>query len=337
MAIACFGEGHLLCLYPFNVFELSQLPFVHSLGSSAGVDVVSPYGYGGATYEGGGDDLQSTKESLKYALQSFFAQINVVSEFVREDLFTEHLTPRYDGERLVLQQNVAIDLKATPEERWLRYRPQIRKNVRHAEAAGLSVAIGDGEVFLEPFLETYYATMRRRHARDYYYFTRDKFRRLHDSLQPTGGLQYALASLQERVVSVQLVLLSADTMYAFLSGTDAAYFKLHSVELLTHRLVTWGHDRGYSSLVLGGGLIPGDGLFQFKRAFEPAGLVDFCVRRVVWNRKQYDLLVAEREEWEMEKSRTWRPQPSFFPTYRSDSTTEEPSPAENDVRADNEE
>ena len=332
MAIACLFEGHLLCLYPFNVFDLAQLPFAQQLGKFPGVDVISPYGYGGATYEGDGVDRQSAEESLEYALQSFFAQMNAVSEFVREDLFTEHLTPRHDGEHLVLLPNVVIDLKVALEERWSRYARKVRANVRRAEEAGLRVEIGNGESFLEPFLGIYYATMARQHAKDYYFFAREKFRHLHDSLQPNGGLQYALVFLKERVVAAELLLLSADTMYSFLSGTDASYFALRPADLLKHKIIAWGHDRGYSKLVLGGGLKPDDGLFQFKRAFEPRGLIDFYVRRVVWNKEQYDLLVTGREKWELSMYQRWQPEPGFFPAYRAESAIEEPGSPPWDAR-----
>src|SRR5664280_2946328 len=156
MAIACLFGGRLLSLYAFNVFDTVQLPFAQRLGNSPGVDVISPYGYGGATYEGDGVDRQTAEQSLEYALQSFFAQMNVVSEFVREDLFTEHLTSRHDGEHLVLQQNVVVDLRVAMEERWLRYASKVRANVPHAEKAGLRVEIGNGESFLEPFISIYY-------------------------------------------------------------------------------------------------------------------------------------------------------------------------------------
>jgi hypothetical protein len=79
--------------------------------------------------------------------------------------------------------------------------------------------------------------------------------------------------------------------------------------------------------VVGGGLKADDGLFQFKRKFEPLGLVDFQVRRVVWNREQHDLLVAARERWELEQGKTWRAEPDFFPAYRADSSTGAPREA----------
>jgi CelD/BcsL family acetyltransferase involved in cellulose biosynthesis len=331
MAIACLMDGRLLCLYPFNVFDLAQLPFVQQLGKSPGADVISPYGYGGPTYEGDGVDRLAAEESLGYALQSFFAQMGVVSEFVREDLVAEHMTPRHDGEHLVLQQNVVVDLKVALAERWLRYAPKVRRNVRRAEAAGLRVEIGSGESFLRLFLGIYYATMGRRHAKDYYFFAKEKLQRLHDSLQPNGEIQYALVYLQERVVAAELLLLAADTLYFFLGGTDASYFALRPADLLKHKVIAWGHDQGYSSFVLGGGLKPNDGLFQFKRKFEPHGLMDFYVRRVVWNRDQYDLLLAEREEWEVGQGRPWRPEPGFFPSYRAESASEEPGPPPSDA------
>jgi hypothetical protein len=52
--------------------------------------------------------------------------------------------------------------------------------------------------------------------------------------------------------------------------------------------------------------------------------MDFCVRRVVWNREQYNLLVATREKWEIDESRTWRPEPGFFPAYRAELLVDEP-------------
>jgi len=332
MAIACLLEGCLLSLYPFNVFDLAQLPFLQQLGRSPGVDVVSPYGYGGATYEGDGVDPQTAEESLKYVLQSFFTQMNVISEFVREDIFAEHLTPRHDGEHLVQQQNVVVDLQVAMEERWLRYAPKVRKNVRRAEEAGLRVEIGNSESFLEPFLGIYYETMKRRHANDYFFLAREKLQLLHDSLQPAGGLQYALVFLNERVVAAELVLLSVDTLYSFLGGTDAGYFALRPADLLKHKVIAWGHQQGYARFVLGGGLKPGDGLFQFKRAFEPGGLMDFCVRRIVWNNEQYDLLVTDREKWEVEQGRTWQPEPGFFPAYRAESAADEPGSPASDER-----
>jgi len=324
MAIACLLDGCLLCLYPFNLFHLAQLPFVQQLGSSPGVDIVSPYGYGGATYEGDGVDRQIAEESLEYVLKLFFTRMNVVSEFVREDIFSDHLTPRHDGERLVQQQNVVVDLQVTMEEHWLRYAPKVRKNVHRAEEAGLKVEIGNGESFLEPFLNIYYETMKRRHANDYFFLAREKLQLLHDSLQPVGGLQYALVFLQERVVAAELLLLSADTLYSFLGGTDADYFAQRPADLLKHKVIAWGHQQGYARFVLGGGLKQGDGLFQFKRAFEPGGLMDFCVRRIVWNNEKYDLLVTDREKWEVEQGRTWQPEPGFFPTYRAESAADEP-------------
>jgi CelD/BcsL family acetyltransferase involved in cellulose biosynthesis len=331
MAIACLLEGRLLSLYPFNVFDLAQLPFAQQFGTPPGVDVISPYGYGGATFEGDDADRKTAEQSLQYALQSFFAQMNVVSEFVREDLFAEHLTTRNDGEHLVQQQNVVVDLRISMEERWRRYAHKVRTNVHCAERAGLRVEIGDSADSLEPFLGIYRDTMKRRHAGSYYFFSREKFQLLHDSLQPHGELQYALVFLQESVISAALLLLSADTICCFLSGSDAGCFALRPAELLNHSVIGWGHDKGFESLVIGGGLKPNDGLFRFKRAFEPDGLKDFCVRCIVWNREQYDLLVAARGRWEMEQGRTWRPEPGFFPAYRAEPATEEPGSPRPDV------
>jgi hypothetical protein len=173
--------------------------------------------------------------------------------------------------------------------------------------------------------------MKRRHAGSYYFFSREKFQLLHDSLQPHGELQYELIFFQDQAISAELFLLSGDTIYSFLSGTDAAYFRMRPAELLKHKIIAWGHEQGYRSLVVGGGLRADDGLFRFKRKFEPRSPVDFWVRRVVWNREQYDLLVAARGRWEIEQGRTWRPEPGFFPMYRAEWGLDELASSQGDV------
>lgn len=322
MAVACLAGAHLLSLYPFNVLDLAQLPFARQFSDAPGVDVISPYGYGGATCE---DDAnrQGVEEALEQALSEFFVRMNVVSEFVREDLFQQHLIPRRDSERLVVQPNIVVDLRVSPEERWQRYSPKVRRYMCRAAEAGIRIRIGDADEYLEPFIDVYYGTMKRQNASGYYFFAKEDLRRLHDSLKPSGGIQYALASLEDRVISAQLLLFSTDTMYSFLSGTDETYFKLRPFEFLKQHVITWGHEHGYASFVLGGGLKPNDGLFQFKRKFEPRGLMDFCVRRIVWDRERYDSLVAAREAWEVDMGRVWRPEPDFFPAYRAHSMVEE--------------
>lgn len=322
MAVACFLDGRLLSLYPFNVLDLAQFPFALPVGVFPGVDIISPYGYGGATFEGASDERQIAEELLMRSLSSLYAEMNVVSEFVREDLFAERLIPRHDGECLVQQQNVVVDLQIPMDQRWLKYEKSLRWAIRRAERAGLTIRIGDSVDFLEPFVRLYHETMKRDHAREYYFFSLERFRHLHESLQPYGQIQVLLVYLDEQVISAELLLTSGDTIYSFLSGTDSAYFGLRPADLLKHETIVWGRERGYRHFVIGGGLKADDGLFQFKRKFEPHGLVDFHVRRVVWDSEQYEVLVRARRDWEKEQGRIWQPEPSFFPAYRVDSMPE---------------
>ena len=321
MAIACLAGHDLLSLYPFNVLDLAQLPFARHACAAPGVDVISPYGYGGATCE---DDCrrEQAEQAMHQALACYFLQLGVVSEFVREDLFRHHLISRSDGIHTVMQPNIVVDLTVSPEERWQRYSPNMRRYLRHAQEAGITVDISDGSEWLEPFIDLYYGTMKRQHASDYYFFSRGKLQHLHDALNCADGVRCVLASLNGQAISAQLLLMSADTMYSFLSGTDQTFFKLRPFEWLNHNVISWGHDNGYTAFVLGGGLKPNDGLFQFKRKFEPNGLVDFCVRRVIWNQERYDALVAARQAWEMGVGKTWMPEPTFFPRYRAPSVPE---------------
>jgi hypothetical protein len=260
------------------------------------VDVVTPYGYGGAFRTSDAD-----AGAFWGAFDAWAAEQGAVSELVRFSLFAERLLP-YPGEREPRLVNVVRDLEPAAEELWMDYEHKVRKNVGKARRSGLRVEVDETGARLDDFVRLYEHTLDRRGASARYRFPRAFFERIRDRL--AGQFVHAHVLDGERVVSSELALLSATSAYSFLGGTDAAAFELRPNDLLKVELMLWAREAGKRRFVLGGGQQPDDGIFRYKRSFAPHGLVPFEVGMRIFDADRYAELSRGRET-------------TFFPAYRS--------------------
>jgi Acetyltransferase (GNAT) domain len=284
-------EGSVL--YPFLLRDLRGEPF----GADA-ADVITPYGYGGAFFWGRDRDVVA--RAFWPTFDAWAAEQRVVSELVRLALFDEQLLP-YPGERKQRLVNVVRDLAPNPDELWMDCEHKVRKNVKKARRAGITVELDATGERLDDFLRLYEHTLERRDAPARYRFPREFFERLPDPHV------YAHARHDGEVVSSELVLLSQLNAYSFLGGTDSEAFDLRPNDLLKWELILWAKQAGKRRFVLGGGYGPDDGIFRYKRSFAPHGLVPFFTGSRVLEPELYDEL-TERAGGTGEGA--------FFPAYR---------------------
>jgi Acetyltransferase (GNAT) domain len=283
------SEGRALCavadgvLYPFLLRDDPA-------------DVVTPYGYGGAFRTGEAD-----AGAFWRAFDAWAAEEGAVTELVRLSLFPERLLP-YPGEREPRLVNVVRDLAPPAEELWMDYEHKVRKNVKKARRSGLAVEIDEVGARLDDLVRLYEHTLDRRGAAERYRFPRPFFERIRERLAGHFVLAHVLE--EERVVSSELVLLSATTAFSFLGGTDEAAFELRPNDLLKVELFRWAKDAGRRRFVLGGGQREDDGIFRYKRSFAPHGLVPFELGMRVFDTERYAELSGSRRT-------------EFFPAYRS--------------------
>jgi hypothetical protein len=281
-------------LYPFLLRDLRGEPF----GVDA-ADVVTPYGYGGAFFWG--RDRDAVAREFWPAFDAWAAERRVVSEFVRFALFEDELLP-YPGEREQRLVNVVRDLAPSVDALWMDCEHKVRKNVKKARRAGVTIEFDVAGARLDDFLRLYLHTLERREAPARYRFPRAFFERL-----PDGLCVYVHALHGDEVVSSELVLLSEHNAYSFLGGTDSDAFELRPNDLLKWELIRWAKDAGKHRFVLGGGHRPDDGIFKYKRSFAPHGLVPFSVGRRVLQPQLYRELVENAHAGDSD----------FFPAYRS--------------------
>jgi predicted N-acyltransferase len=196
----------------------------------------------------------------------------------------------------------------------MQYEHKVRKNVKRAQAEGISVERDVTGSRLDEFLSVYYSTMERRCANESYLFPREFFLAIINGLSH----QYAFfnAIKQGRIVSSELVLVSERHLYSFLGGTLSEAFACRPNDLIKHSIIKWGLELGKSTFVLGGGYGSPDGIFRFKRSFAPDGEREFYIGKSIWNEQLYASITDMRRTYEAQSGRTWMPKKDFFPAYR---------------------
>lgn len=286
-------------LYPFLLRDLREEPFWKPEIGEA-FDMVTPYGYGGPVVIRGeaGRDLF---RDFYAALEGWAGDNRVITEFVRFSLFSE-AHQAYYGEVVHHNDNIVVDLSLSTEALWKGFRHKVRKNIKTARAAGITIETDPAGRRLDDFLKVFHHTLDRRKASPQYYLQRPFFEQLQQTLP--GHFCYFHALHQGEVIASELVLLSATRLYSYLGGTHCQSFPLRPGDLLKYNIMQWARQHGYRQFVIGGGHQPHDGIFAFKKAFAPGGIVPFFVGKKVFNHEVYGMLTSGVKG-------------GFFPGYRS--------------------
>ena len=96
-----------------------------------------------------------------------------------------------------------------------------------------------------------------------YYFPESFFRSIILHLPGQFAFFHVLAG--ERVVSTELVLLSAEHIYLLPCDPYKVALVNRPNDLLKHAIIEWGGRTGRRAFVLGGGYAGPDGIFRYKR------------------------------------------------------------------------
>lgn len=309
--LAAFAETESgSVLYPF-VLRPVRAPHLDPQGPTRS-DITSAYGYAGA-FCSRTPDHADTKQ-FWIAFDEFCRDRNVVSEFTRLSLFDEERLahPGRVERKLV---NVVRDLSVSEDDIWRDVEHKVRKNVNKARRSGVTIDVDTTGARLDDFLRIYTGTMARRDASAGFYYPRGFFETIIREL--SGQFAFFHAMHEGRVVSSELVLASADTLYSYLGGTEESAFDLRPNDLLKFEVCRWGRTLAKKRFVLGGGYASDDGIFRYKRAFAPGGLVPFSVGTRVLDERAYAQLTLAHHREGQRRDATWQPDPGFFPSYRT--------------------
>lgn len=284
-------------------------PLLHREVPGGGRDLSNPYGYGGPFRIGAPDEALFWPAALAWADLEGYATL-----FARLSLFGDDLVLPEEGVQDA-QPNVVRTLDLDPETMFMDYDHKVRKNVKRAYRSGLRVEFDEAGIEIAAFAEIYLSTMGRNAASAYYRFPEAIFTELARGMP--GTFVFVHVFREATIVSTELVLRSARTLYSFLGGTEADAFEDRPNDLLKHETILWGRREGYREYVLGGGVATPetggeDGIFRYKLAFAPEGRRTFRTLRLTTHPAEAERLMRARDT-----EPGWTPRPGFFPPYRA--------------------
>lgn len=279
-------DGSLLAIMPFLVRDI-----IINDENTGLKDVSSPWGYNGPYFkENASSDL---KTKFWQQVDEWYASENIVTEFVRFNLYGHYA--EYTGETVHTLLNVRGNITDW-EQFWSNLKSNTRNQFRKAEKLGLSFKLVYKDIEKEhiaAFYDLYIDTMDRRDAKDFFYHKLDYFVNLWEKNKDKCAI--GLVYKDGVAISTELFLLTHDTVYSFLGGTDANYFKLRPNEYLKINAIQWAGEAGFTYYNIGGGLSNSkeDNLYLYKRKYFPLDEdVDFYTGRKILDEKAYDKLVA---------------------------------------------
>lgn len=279
------------------------------LDKSRFFDAITPYGYGGFIFS----REPNTNELL--ILSNEFTKIlkesNIISVFFRFHPILKNA--EYSNilcEVIDLGKTISLDLK-DDETIWSNITSKNRNVIRKAEKLGVEIHHGKGIELLRIFKEIYDETMRSDNASDYYFFKDDFYKSIAEYLPENYEVFYA--TLGDEIISMSIILFENNQIHYHLSGSKREYRSYAPSNLLLYRVALWGHENGYKSFHLGGGVGSGeDPLFKFKAAFNRNSDNQFSIGKLIIDSKQYENLVSLRET-----DSSFNKTSTFFPLYRS--------------------
>jgi hypothetical protein len=267
------ADGELLG--PLNVREIE--------GTSER-DAVSPYGYPG---------LVGPIENLDPDAIDFSAT-GLVSAFVRHTLGPSPLASA--SERNVVQ---IADPELPPKSR-----PSDRRQVRRNFEAGYVLSLVPGAETTPDqragFLHVYEQTMRRTAAAPHYFFGGAYF----DRILEADRTWLSLATAPDgTLAAASIAVVSDGYLHYYLSGSADSHLREAPMKNVLTHLVEHSTELGLP-LNLGGGIVPGDALEEFKRGFANRQHV-WLTSGLICDPEAYARLSRGREAG------------NFFPAYRA--------------------
>jgi Acetyltransferase (GNAT) domain len=276
--------------------ELLAPLIVRDIPASERIDATSPYGYPGFSAASdfhptlGGSKSDAPVDSGAVD----FSATGLVSVFVRHTLAPPPLAGA--AERNVVQiSDPQLPLKSRSSDR-----NRINRNRR----AGYEVELLSGPRTSADqragFLAAYEQTMRRTGAAGRYFFGATYFNRILEAERSWLALAHAPDG---EIAAASIAVQSDGFLHYYLSGSIDTHLRDSPMKNVVAALIELSGERGLP-LNLGGGILPGDALEEFKRGFANREQ-RWHVSEIVCDRETYNRLSAGRES------------NGFFPAYRS--------------------
>lgn len=280
-------------------------------------DFITPYGYTGPFFS---TNISATLISEFWkSIDKWYIENNVVTEFIRFNLSDNHLN--YSGQIFPTMLNIKGRI-IDEENQWMAFDHKVRKNVNKAKRENLSCEVFYTQIQDDKILEfysIYMQTMKRTDAGESFLYTLEDFKRFINSNQKSAAI--STVYFEETPISSELLLVSHDSIYSFLGGTDEEYFNKRPNDFLKFETLDWARRQGKKYYVLGGGYGYEDGIFKYKKSFFPNDVVNYYTGRKIINSEVYNQLIEKTNTIKLSSGlpKLEINDTSFFPLYRAGS------------------
>jgi len=311
------GFEKLICIYYKESDKLFLLPgYLKPIPGFDGFnDFSSPYGYSGPIISKNADE-----DFIRTAwreIEKYFKSVNTISCFLRLALDSQIVG--FQGEIHSTMKNIKGKI-LSEESQWLEFDHKVRKNVNKAIREDLEIKIVYGyelsEKDLLDFYTIYKDTMVRNNAQTNFYYSLETFKNF---VNGSGDLCiFSFIYDKNKAISVEMALISDDSIFSFLGGTLSESFDKRPNDFLKIGLINWARTHNIKYFVLGGGYGCEDGIFKYKKAFFPNDVVDYYTGRWIISHQIYDQVLQEAKSKYKAKNDFSEEFESkdFFPGYR---------------------
>lgn len=304
-----YDDGELRITYVLMVSDIADFkPLSNLLEKNEYYDCETPYGYGGPLFDG---------RITECGLQNFCSELyewaksnNVVSQFIRFHPVLKNYQPiEREFNVINMKKTVCMDTSSTA----LICNNMDRKNrniIRKAKKSGISIIHDKGEN-IDEFIKLYSETMDRNSADSYYYFGREYYDYLIQSM--SNNLEVFYAVYDSSIIAGSIFFHNENQMHYHLSGSLSDYRNLGATNYLLYEAAKWAAKHHISSLHLGGGVGIEDSLYNFKKQFNKISNTDFCIGGNIFLPGVADYLVSLRSN----NDQSFNPSKPYFIKYRS--------------------
>jgi GNAT superfamily N-acetyltransferase len=289
--------------------EHVAVPFlVRPISVGSDYDATSAYGYPGVICSvSAPNDL--TVAAFQCGLGEAFDEFGVITWFGRQHpLFNTDWLLEDAAEVIGIGQTIAIDLTPTEAELQALANNNHRRNLRKAEALGVTVVEDRRFERIAMFRGLYDATMIRNGAPAEYLFPESYYAALKAELGDRVTMFHAM--VDDRVASSVIMFRHRGIVQYHLGGTHEDFATAGTARFLLEHVRRWAKANGDRWYHLGGGVgSTEDSLFRFKAGFAKT-FKRYRIVKWIQNEERYRDLTGAR------RGKQPPPTEGFFPAYR---------------------
>ena len=270
-------------LYPFVKRNISRVTGLS--GASGFYDITGLYGRGGIV----GSVSNILDLALFHDAMKIYCNENrIICGFDRfHPVITNDVSAPHGTKIMDIGGFVAVDLRPEMNKIESSFKQSVRKDLRN----GVTCYAESNCDHLKDFMDIYYHTMARNSADEFYYFNEEYFETLCKEIP--GKFYFFYATVEDEVVSCELVLLHGKYCHSFLGGTKLEALPLCANPFLKREIIKHCKQRGCDYFLLGGGSKPDDRIFKFKKAFAPGGVLPSRIGGMIWNQQAYQQIKVD--------------------------------------------